>query len=110
MKKPSTILSCFLLLALLYLAGCASAGYRAVNVVGHTTDAAVKSYFDLVLAGLVPTNDVPKISKAYDEYQSLYRIAIRVARLNPNTPPDTNLTARSRALLHAVAEAKGGLP
>lgn len=99
----------FLALALALLVGCASVpAYKTLYGVGHTTDAAVKTYFDLVVAGKVPTNSVPRISRAYGEFQTLYGVALTAAQFNPNAPADTNLVARSAALLADVAAAKGG--
>lgn len=96
-------------LLLAFIVGCASApAYKSLYAVGHATDTAVKVYFDLVVRGQVKTNDVPKVARAYQEYQVIYNTALSVAQFNPNVAPDTNVTAHAAAVIATVTAAKGG--
>ena len=92
--------------------GCATSGgraaYNTLAGAGRTVDTAVAGYYAAVVAGVVPTNDVPRVSRAYGEFQILFRAALEVAKFQPG--PDTNVMARATALMRAVAEAKGGTP
>lgn len=95
-----------LLLALFI--GCAtSPAYKTLYAVGKAADASVKTYFDLVVAGQVRTNDVPRIAKLYDEFQALYRAAEAIAEFSPTARANTNITAKATSLIGEVAKAKG---
>lgn len=95
----------FLLVALI---GCVtSPAYKTLYAVGHATDAAVKTYFDLVVAGQVRTNDVPRIAKMYDDFQAAYRAAEAIAEFSPTARANTNITAKAASLIGEVAKAKG---
>jgi hypothetical protein len=98
------------LILLAFLVGCFTApAYKTLYAVGHATDSAIKVYFDLVVSGHARTNDVPRISKLYDEFQAYYRIAERAAEFSPTAKADTNILARSATLIGAAALAGEGV-
>lgn len=93
------------------VSGCSTSQQRkTVNTIaslGYTVDAAVKSYFDLVVAGKVATNDVPTVAKSYSLFQVAYNTALTVAALNTNAPPSVDLNnAASQTLLTITAAKK----
>jgi hypothetical protein len=75
------------------VAGCTSTQQRvAFNTlysVEQTTTAALNSYDTLVIKGSVPTNDVPRISAAYNTFQAAFLVALDAAQFNTNAiaPP-----------------------
>lgn len=91
--------------------GCSTSGQRkAVNTlfaVGQSVDAAYKSYLDLVVAGQVKTNDVPRISQQYLAFQHAFSAAITLSTLNTNAPPSPELANAASQILLAIQAAKG---
>lgn len=92
------------------MTGCSTSQQRqTINTlysVGQTTDAAYKSYLDLVVAGKVPTNSVPGVSARYAEFQQAFSAAIVLSTLNTNAPPTPAVTAAAANLTSAIAVAK----
>lgn len=89
--------------------GCAtSPAYKSLFAVGHAVDTSVTVYFDLVVKGVVPTNDVPKVARAYNAFQLVYSNAVVLMKFNSKAPPDTNIIARAGEMLSIVARAQGG--
>jgi hypothetical protein len=88
-----TIVPMLLLTAGFLVAGCTSTQQRvAFNTlysVEQTTTAALNSYDTLVIKGSVPTNDVPRISAAYNTFQAAFLVALDAAQFNTNAiaPP-----------------------
>lgn len=92
---------------LVLLLGCASPAYKSLTAVGHAVDTSVNVYFDLVVKGVVRTNDVPKVSQAYNTFQTVFSNAVLMVRLNSKAPPDTNVIAKAGEMLGIVAGAQG---
>jgi hypothetical protein len=91
--------------------GCASVtAYKSLATLGQTTDAAYRTYNDLLVHGTVKTNDYPAIAHAYNEFQSAYYQAIVFAQYNTNTTASATVQAAADKLLSiiATAEAQGG--
>lgn len=82
--------------ALILLSGCAmnpaqqTVAYKTLYGVEVATTGAYDGYSTAVAKGLLPTNDVPAISHAFDKFQSSLGLAIALARNDTNAvaPPD----------------------
>lgn len=97
-----------LLIGLCFMIGCAgNVVYKTINSVELATNAAVGGYFDLVVSGQVRTNEVPKVTKAYDQFQIAIRKAIDAAQFNKNAPATPELIAQSTEILNTIAKEKG---
>jgi hypothetical protein len=90
--------------------GCSSTQQRqTVNTlftVGQGVDAAYKSYLDLVVAGKIPTNDVPAISQRYQQFQQVFSAAIAASALSTNAPPSPLVAAQAAQVTQAIDIAK----
>lgn len=81
----------------LALTGCKSPTQQKFSVNTITTthlavDAALDSYLDLVVAGKVPTNNVPDVLTAYGTYQKAYNAALTIVLGNTNAPVPPSLS------------------
>lgn len=98
-----------LLLALGLVAAIGCAGlttYKSLASLGQTTDAAYRTYNDLLVRGQVGTNDYPAIAKAYNQFQSAYYQAVVFAQFNTNTTAGPTVEAAANALLTAISIAE----
>jgi len=92
--------------------GCAlfqrgsKAEYNTLAAVGYTVDNAVIAYDAGVLKGIVPTNNVPNVSKAYNEFQAVYREALKAAEGGATNIAPADLISAEAIVLNAV----GGIP
>lgn len=103
-----TLLLAVWVLALTFLIGCVTPTWKTLSASGRATQHAMDSYYDAVTAGTVRTNDVPRISKMYDEFQNVFRAAEAAVEFEPLARADTNVLFRASALLKAIAVARGG--
>lgn len=94
----------------LFVVGCVTPAHKSLYAVGKAVDVSVTVYFDLVVKGLVRTNDVPKVSKAYNQFQFVFSNAVVLVRMDSKAPPDTNVIASAGRVLNIVAEAQRTQP
>lgn len=94
-------------LATIPLACTTSQQRIAANTIGAeeaTADAAVAGYYDSVIKGITPTNQVPMVSKAYNDFHLAALVEIDAAQAGTNALASTNLTQELSDLLQlAVA-------
>jgi len=102
MKKLAPFLA---LLCLLW--ACANPAFSSLYSVGHATDSAYKVYLDMVVAGQIKTNGVPKVSALYNTFQVNYRVALELVQFNTKAAPDTNVVASATKVITAIAVEKG---
>ena len=81
--------------------------YNSLYTVGQTVDSAYKSYLDLVVNGKVATNDVPRISGYYADFQRAYGLAVGVVATAKNVPPSPEVSSAANRILSAITQAKG---
>lgn len=65
--------------------------YNSLATTGTTVSTAYQAYLQEVLQGLVPTNDVPKITAQYRQFKVLFDAACVTASFSTNftsTPPE----------------------
>jgi len=80
--------------------------YNTLASVGYTTDAALKSYLDLVARGDVPTTALPKVTERYTTFQAIYSLALNAAQMNPNTVAGADVIAASVTVINEIEKAK----
>lgn len=108
-RNLAALFAALFIIAVGWLNGCSTApAYKTLYAVGHTVDTAMQTYMNLVVDHKVATNDVPAVSRVYNDFQSAYRTALAAAQFNANVPPDTNLTARVSIVLGIITAAQGG--
>lgn len=108
--KTRIILPFLLVIALAW--GCSTsqrrATYNSFATVGMTTDAAVKSYLDLLVKGQVSTNSFPVIIRDYQTFQVAFNLALSAAQFSTNAAAPPDVIQLSGVVLSDVAVAKGG--
>lgn len=91
--------------------GCSTSqqrkAYNSLYSIGQTVDSAYKSYLDLVVSGKVATNDVPKISGYYADFQRTYGLAVSVAATTKSALPSPEVSSTANRILSAITQAKG---
>ncbi len=107
MKKY--ILTLVLLVApLAFVQGCKSPTQQKLAVttlasVHDTVDAAYKAYVTTVLKGSTPTNDLPRVSAYYRNFQEIFAVAVLSVNASTNAPvPQAVFDAQAR-LINAVS-------
>lgn len=117
MKRAMLSLILFLTLSIPCLVvvtpGCKSQSavtYKTLYSLEVATTGAFDSYCGLVIQHKLPTNDVPRISRDYNLFQTGMQLAIAAARGNSNAPPPASLVTQSTALLNTIATATKGTP
>jgi hypothetical protein len=75
----------FSLALLLLFTGCSTTpkrtAYNTLASVHTAVDAAFDSYLDLVVNGKVKRDSLPRIARAYDDFQITFRAAVLTARM-----------------------------
>jgi hypothetical protein len=98
------------LLALLLFIGCVSnpqrKTYNSVWTVAVGVNESWKAYVDLVIAGQLPTNDVPKVAEAYNDFQLALKSASIGMMLDTNAPAPPELIATAGAFNKTLNAAK----
>lgn len=96
---------------ILTIAGCNTtqqkAAYNTLYSLEQTTTAAVDSYDTLVLQGKVPTNGVPAVSRAYNDFQAAFRVALDAVQFNTNAIAPPNLVVESQDVINLITTLKG---
>jgi hypothetical protein len=109
--QPSTInYQLSTILALLLFIGCVSnpqrKTYNSVWTVAVGVNESWKAYVDLVIAGQLPTNDVPKVAEAYNNFQLALKSASIGMMLDTNAPAPPELIATAGAFNKTLNAAK----
>lgn len=84
-----------------------TAGYKTLYSLESTTTAAYSAYLDLVIKGSVPTNDVPKVAKAYNLFHSGALVALDAVAFNTNSLAPANLVTEAQDVVNLINQAKG---
>jgi len=80
--------------------------YTSLFSVEQTTTAAYDSYITGVIKGEVATNDVPKVSRAYNTFQIAMQPAISGAQFNWTNPAPQNVIGLANEVITAILEAR----
>jgi hypothetical protein len=71
------------------------------------TTGAYDAYTALVVKGALPTNDLPKVSHAYNDFQAAEQVAVLAAQNNTNALATTNLVEESAAVINLITTIQG---
>jgi hypothetical protein len=105
-----TIVPMLLLTAGFLVAGCTSSQQRvAFNTlysVEQTTRVAVDAYDMEIAMGNVPTNDVPRVSAAFNTFQAAFLVALDAAEFNTNAIAPPNLVIEGEDVVNLITTLK----
>lgn len=91
---------------MLTVPGCTTSqqriGYNTIYSLEKVTTAAYDGYIGEVIQGRTPTNDVPKVSKAYNSFQTAMIVAIDGVEFNTNSLAPANLERLSQDLFDLI--------
>lgn len=80
--------------------------YNTLASVGMTVNSTYSGYLDGVVQGKVGTNDVPKVSAFYNQFQAAYAVAIAAAQFNPTNIAPQNVVDLATQLVNLIATIK----
>lgn len=83
-------------------------GYKTIYSLESGTTATYQGYLDLVIKGQVPTNDVPKVAKAYNIFHSAAMVALDGVAYNTNALASSSLVVEAQDVVNLIGVAKGG--
>ena len=96
-----SILSAILLVLIVSL-GCSTTGqrtaYNSIFTVQQTASVAVDGYYDLVIKGIVPTNNLPQVALRYNQLRKACLVAATTAEAGTNAIAPAALTAELTSL------------
>lgn len=98
-----------LILGLLFMAACQSpqkAAYNTLYSLEHSTTAAYDTFIYGVVRGDFKTNDLPQVSRNYDQFQIGMRGAIELAQFNWSAIAPSNVVHLGTVVLKSITEAK----
>lgn len=83
--------------------------FNSIYSAETAVNSSYSAYLDLVIAGKVPTNDVPKVSTAFNLFQKTVAEATTFVSTHPTNgvPPDVNIAAAN--VIATINVAKGGV-
>lgn len=74
-------------LAIVLIAGCVAgqkAAYNTLYTIQKAVQSADDAYLDGVVHGIIPSNNVPSVSRKYNHFQAGYLIALDAVQFNTN--------------------------
>lgn len=93
----------------MFVTGCKNPqtlAYNSFYTVGKIVDKAYSGYLDEVVAGKVGTNSVPTVSRAYNDYQLAFNVAVAAAQFNLTNAAPPNVQDKANNLLNQIKSAK----
>ena len=105
LKHPAVLLAAMLI----FVGACVStqkAAYTTLYSLENSVTASYDSYLALVVKGKIATNDVPRLSKEYDQFQSGMKSAVELAQFDWTKLAPTDVVHLGNVVLHSVAEIK----
>lgn len=82
--------------------------FNTIWSLASVVDTSYKSYLDLVISGNLPTNSVPKVSRAYANFQLDLNVALLLVAGNSNAIPTAALANSAEHFSFEVTTAKQG--
>lgn len=93
------------------LVGCTTnqitVAYKTLYSVEHVTVSTYDGYLDSVVKGQTSTNSVPKVSKAFNDFQASYIVALDAAEFNTNALAPSSLLQESTDIITLINTVKG---
>lgn len=80
--------------------------YNTLASVGMTVNSTYSGYLDGVVQGKVGTNDVPRVSVLYNQFQAAYAVAISAAQFNPTNIAPQNVVDLATQIVNLIATIK----
>lgn len=106
------IITLTILAAALIVVGCTTnqqkVAFNSLATLEQTTTAAVDAYDSLVIQGKVATNGVPQVSKAYNDFQVSFVLALDAVRFNTNAVSPPSLVVESQDLVNLISTLSKG--
>ena len=94
------------------MTGCSTSAQRAtyntLSTIGSGVNASYAAYLDGVIAGRIKTNDVPKVSRQYNEFQQAFAAAVQLVQFNTNAPASQPVLDAAARFANTVADAQKG--
>ena len=78
---------------------------KTLYSVHKTVDAALDAYLDLVIAGKLPTNSVPRVTAAYGEFQTAYNANLVFVSMNTNSAAPTLVLDSAAKTIEVIKKA-----
>lgn len=105
-KHPAVLLVAMLI----FVGACASTpkkvAFDTLYTLEHSTTAAYDTYIAGVIMGKWKTNDVPTVSKNYDQFQIGMNGAVELAQFNWQTIAPSNVVHLGTVVIKSIVEAK----
>ena len=99
-----------LLVIALFIGACATspqkAAYNTLYTLEHSTTAAYDTFIYGVVRGHFKTNDVPTVSKNYDQFQIGMRGAVELAQFDWAAIAPSNVVHLGTVVIRSITEAK----
>jgi len=99
-----------LLVIALFIGACATSpkkvAYDTLYTLEHSTTAAYDTYIYGVVRGHFKTNDVPMVSKNYDQFQVAMSGAIELAQFDWSSVAPSNVVHLGSVVIKSILEAK----
>jgi hypothetical protein len=96
------------ILALAILVGCTTTQqrttYNTLASTEATATAAVDGYFLATAKGLADTNGIPKVAKAFNDFQAVMQVAVLVAQNNSNALAPANVIQELSVVVSTVGQ------
>ena len=94
----------------LFLGACASSpqktAYNTLYTLEHSTTAAYDTFIYGVVRGKFKTNDVPMVSRNYDQFQVAMYGAIELAQFDWSSVAPSNVVHLGSVVIKSIVEAK----
>lgn len=84
--------------------------FNSLASVAYTVDSSFKGYVDLVVAGKLPTETLPKVGAAYTSFQTAFNAALAVAQFSKSSIAPQNVIDAASVVLNSISQAKGAIP
>ena len=81
--------------------------FNTLYSIEQGTTSALDGYDSLVIQGKISTNDVPKVSAAYNKFQTAFLVALDAARYNTNAIAPPSLVVESEDVVNLINSLKG---
>ena len=81
--------------------------YQTLYGLEVATTGAYDGYTAAVIKGAIPTNSVPQVSKAFNDFQAAEQVAVIAAANNTNALAPANLVTESTAVINLITTVTG---
>ena len=108
MKKLILLIGAVICLTAVINTGCSTTQqrttYNTLAATEATATATVDGYYLAAAKGLAPTNGIPTVAKAYNDFQAVMQVSVILAQNNSNVLASSNVMQELSAVVSAVAQ------